>query len=104
MQSSDKHPAQRPFSWLWMAIPFVAFGLGVHVYQNGWVALLLYHCLIGLALTIGRRHWQLKSLFAGGSLVWVLAIRWQCQGVATPWIAHFCGDALFVYLIVALGK
>ena len=64
-------------SWLqivWLAVPFIAFGIGLHVYRNAWVALGLYHVLILLVMLLHRREWRFRDVFAGFRWGWALAL------------------------------
>lgn len=58
--------------WGYLICPFLAFGVGIHLFQSGWVALILYHLLITVALLLNRERWRPERLFKGFSLVWVL--------------------------------
>ncbi len=56
---------QLPPSRLWLLIPFLAFGIGMLGVRNAWVALVLYHLGILLALFWHQSRWQWRDLLRG---------------------------------------
>jgi len=61
--SATKQPSN-----LWLAVPYVAFGIGIPILHSAWIALVGYHLLILLVLALHRDHWQLDLLWTGFNL------------------------------------
>ncbi|MEM7014564.1 MAG: CPBP family glutamic-type intramembrane protease [Verrucomicrobiota bacterium] len=56
--------SQTPPKW-WLALPLIAFGVGVLVWKDAWKSLLLYHALLLVPLGIYHQRWSFQDLFRG---------------------------------------
>lgn len=87
------------------AVPYAAVGLGMYIWHNAWLTILLYHAgIIGFALSEGRSvfprlRWHVnKALLIGGMLFCSLAgvliyFLWPWiqshAGILPEWMAHY---------------
>lgn len=73
-------------------VPYVAVGIGLYVFQNGWLALGLYHaCMIGYLLH-HRKRISLQGLMRGWHSIWgwlfpVSALSGLAIALLWPWMA-----------------
>lgn len=52
-------------SRVWLTIPFVAFAIGILIWESAWGALVLYHLLLIVPLFLHRNRWSVRELFEG---------------------------------------
>jgi len=68
-------------SKLWLTLPFIAFGLGVHYFRSAWVSLLLYHLFLLCPLIINRKRWEPSAFFKGFSWLWLIIHLGGCAAI-----------------------
>lgn len=106
----------RKGQYLWLLAPFLAMGTGILFFQSGWIALLLYHLLIVIALVVNRERIFFRKLFEGFSLFALLimvviatglyfaiteyAIANEFTGSKVERLVGSCGILFCVYLLV----
>ncbi len=64
---------QTPPSRFWLALPFLAFGVGVLLCRDAWAALLIYHALLLIPLIRFRDRWTFRAIGRGFHTGWFLA-------------------------------
>lgn len=101
---------------LWLAAPFVSMAVGILLLKSGWAALLIYHGLIVLALSVNQERISLSMLFKGFSIwlfLFMLAIAVGLYFVLSGYavskgfvgekvsaLAGSCGPLFVVYLLI----
>lgn len=73
---------------LWMAMPYVAFGIGLLVLKNAWVALAAFHGSMIAALLLHRNRWSPRALWKGGRLLYLPLIALSVLGFGA-WLSSF---------------
>lgn len=76
---------------LWMAAPYLAFGIGLLLLHNAWIALAAFHGSIITALVVHRDRWSLKALWRGGRLLYlpIIGLSVLLFGL---WLSSFAGQ------------
>lgn len=58
--------------WLTPILPYLAVGIGLFWFHNGWIALLGFHLGILISLLLAKPELPIKSLFKSNDIRWVL--------------------------------